>query len=110
VGLLHKEGPKGDRQTCLRFATGFEVGVEERQLGVLTSAVYEDDLRRWVVPQVLVHLPQGEVAAAKQHREAVLLGPAIDSLGTGPDHPLRISEDDELLALEGVQLVDDPLL
>jgi hypothetical protein len=34
----------------------------------------------------------------------------MDGPRTGPDHPLGVSEDDELLALERVQLLDYPLL
>ena len=110
AGLLDEEVPQGNRQPCPCFAASFKIGIEEGQRGVLTGAIHEDDFGRWFISQALVHLPHGEVAAAKQHREAVFLGPAIDGLGTGSDHSLRISKNDELLALEGIQLIDDPLL
>src|SRR5271157_47465 len=62
-----------------------------------------------VVPQVLVPFPKGEVPAAKQHSEPVLLRPAIDGPCPGTDHPLGIGEDDECFAFEGVQSVDHAL-
>jgi len=36
--------------------------------------------------------------------------PATDGPCSGPDHPLGIGEDDELLALQGVEAVDYLLL
>ena len=59
--------------------------------------------------QVLVHFPKGEVLAAKQHGEPVLLGPAIDGPCPGRDHSLGVGEDDEVLALQGIEPVDHPL-
>src|ERR1700730_2039180 len=69
ASLLDEEGPQGDRQPCLWFATGFEVGIKKRELGFLTGAVHEDDLGGSVAPQVFIHLPKSEVPAAKQDRE-----------------------------------------
>ena len=109
VGLLDQEVSQGDRQPSPWFAVCFQVGVEEGQLCLVSGPVHQDELGGRVVSQVLVHFPKGEVPAAKQHGEPVLLGPAIDGPCPGTDHPLGIGEDDESLALQGIQFVDDPL-
>ena len=103
TGLLGQEVPQGDRQPCPWFTACFQVGVEEGQLRLVTGAIHQDELGGRVVSQVLVHFPKGEVPAAKQHGEPVLLGPAIDGPCPGPDHPLGIGEDDEVLALQGIE-------
>ena len=46
---------------------------------------HKDDLGRRIAAKILVHLPQGDVAAAKQHGKAVVLGPTINCLRTGPE-------------------------
>ena len=99
--LFDEEIPEGNRQPRLRFCVSFEVRVEKGQFRILPSAVHQDDLGGWIIPEILVHLTQCEIAATEQDGETVVFGPSIDGACPGSDHPLRIRDNDELLALEG---------
>jgi hypothetical protein len=46
VGLLDEKVTQGDHQPRSALAVGFQIGIEERHLSVLTGAVYQDDLGR----------------------------------------------------------------
>src|SRR5437867_3953118 len=109
-GLFHEEVPEGNRQPRLRFYVSFEVRVEKGQFRILPSAVHQDDLGGWIIPEILVHLTQCEIAATEQDSETVVSGPSIDGARPGSYHPLRIRDNDELLALNGAQLLNEPLL
>jgi len=108
--LFDEEIPEGNRQPRLRFCVSFEVRVEKGQFRILPSAVHQDDLGGWIIPEILVHLTQCEIAATEQDSETVVFGPSIDCACPGSDHPLRIRDNDELLALKGAQLLNEPLL
>ena len=101
------EVSQGDRRLFSGSAANLQV---RDSLDLFTGGLHQDDLGRGIIPKILVHLAQREVAAAKQHGEAVVPGPAIDRLRSCSDHSLWISENDELFSLERLQFVDDPLL
>ena len=54
AGFLGQEVPQGDLQPCSRFATCFQVRIEERQFGLLSSAVHQNQLGGWVARKVLI--------------------------------------------------------
>lgn len=111
TGPLDEVVPEGDPQLRPRRAAALQVRVEQGELGMVTGAIDQQDLRhRRVVTYLLVEFSQAEVAADPEHREAGLLGPAVHGPVAPADHPLRVAQDDQRLVAEGNQFVQDPLL
>jgi hypothetical protein len=107
-GPFDEEIPEGDRQVRPGRAPALQVGVEQGELGVFTGAIDQQDLHRRVIPDLLVHVPQAEVAADPEHGKAGLLGPSVHGPVSPADHPLGVPQDDQRFLAERFELLQYP--